>query len=57
MEAELEAFEQERQSFRLWRNDEDGSRCLGRGGISACRAAAFRADLKGDCKKEGAGRG
>ena len=49
VEAELVALEQERQSFRLWRNGEDGSRCLGRGGISACRAADFRADLKVDC--------
>jgi hypothetical protein len=49
VEAERVAVEQERQSFRLWRNGEDGGRCLGRGGISACRAAAFRADLKGDC--------
>jgi hypothetical protein len=49
VDAELAAFEQERQSFRLWRNSEDGSWCLGRGGISTCPAAAFRADLKGNC--------
>ena len=55
VEAELVAVEQERQSFRLWRNGEDGGRCLGRGGISACRAAAFRADLKGDCERAWAG--
>ena len=47
VEAELVAVEQERQSFRLWRNGENGGRCLGRGGISACCAAAFRADLEG----------
>ena len=49
VEAELAAFELERQSFRLWRNGEDGSWCLGRCGISAYPAAAFRADLKGNC--------
>ncbi len=56
MEAELVALEQERQSFRLWRYGEDGGRCHGRCDISACRAAAFRADLKGDLL-EGVGRG
>jgi hypothetical protein len=48
VEAELVALEQQKQSFRLWRNGEDGGRCLGSGGISSYRAAAFRADLKGD---------
>jgi hypothetical protein len=48
-EAELRAVEQERQNSRLWRNGEDGGRCLGHFGISVCPAAAFRADLKGNC--------
>jgi hypothetical protein len=48
-EAELRAVEQERQNSRLWRNGEDGGRCLGHFGISECPAAAFRADLKGNC--------
>ncbi len=49
VETELVAVEQERQSFRLWRNGEDGGRCLGRGGISARPATVSRTDLKGDC--------
>ena len=49
VETELVTVEQERQSFRLWRNGEDVSWCLGRCGISAYPAAAFRADLKGNC--------
>ena len=49
VEAELVAVEQERQTFRLWRNGEDGGLCLGRGGISARPATVSRTDLKGDC--------
>ena len=49
VETELVAVEQERQTFRLWRNGEDGGRRLGRGGISARPATASRTYLKGDC--------
>ena len=48
-EAELRAVEQERQNSRLWRNGEDGDRCLGHFAISVCPAAAFKTDLKGNC--------
>jgi hypothetical protein len=40
VEAELVVVEQERQSFRLWRNGEDGGRCLGHCRISVRPAAA-----------------
>ncbi len=49
VEAKLVALEQQRQSFQLWRNGEDGGRCLGGCDISVCRAAAVRTDLKGNC--------
>src|SRR5215204_6788563 len=54
-EAELVALERERQNSRLWRNGEDGGRCLGRCRISGCPAGAFRASLKGDCYRVGLG--
>ena len=49
------ALERERQNSRLWRNGEDGGRCLGRCRISGCPAGAFRASLKGDCYRVGVG--
>src|SRR5215217_8208905 len=54
-EAELVALEWERQNSRLWRNGEDGGRCLGRCRISGCPAGAFRASLKVDCYRVGVG--
>jgi hypothetical protein len=48
VEEELVAVEQERQSFRLWGNGEDGGWCFAHCRISVRPAAASGTDLKGD---------